>query len=58
MAAERKKKAPSTAPAPVASVRISEPLRVRAKVYATINRISLQDVLDAAVDDYLKKRGA
>lgn len=52
------KKATKDQPLPATSVRVSESLRVRAKVYAAGNRTSLQAVIDAAVEEYLKKRGA
>jgi predicted HicB family RNase H-like nuclease len=43
---------------PVTSVRIRAGLRKRAKVFAATQEISLSAVLESALDEYLKKRGA
>lgn len=42
----------------VATVRLSAVIRDRAKIQAAKERRSIQAVLDQAVDEYLKKRGA
>lgn len=39
-------------------VRVSKPLKVRAKTYASANERDMREVLDEALDEYLKKRGA
>jgi predicted HicB family RNase H-like nuclease len=43
---------------PVTSVRIPSDLRKRAKIFAATQDLSLASVLSAALDEYLKKRGA
>lgn len=40
-----------------ATVRMSEELRAEAKAHAARKRISLQAVIDAAVTEYLKRKG-
>lgn len=40
------------------SVRMTGAIRQRAKVYAAVNGRSLMSIVDEAVNDYLKKRGA
>lgn len=42
----------------VATVRISAPIQHRAKVQAAKERRTIQALLDQAVEEYLKKRGA
>lgn len=50
-----KKKA---APSDTTTARLSREIHKRAKVYAAQNDMDVQDVFDAALDEYLKKRGA
>lgn len=38
--------------------RVRESVRKRARVYAVQNDVELQDLLDEAVDEYLRSRGA
>lgn len=40
------------------SVRCSEEMKHRAKIYAARAKITIQGVVEAALDEYLKKRGA
>lgn len=40
------------------TARVSRDKHRRAKVYAAQNDLDVQEVLDAALDEYLKKRGA
>lgn len=48
-----------TEPAPaLVSVRISKAIRTRVKTYAAKTERDMQQVLDEALDEYLKKRGA
>ena len=37
--------------------RVRESVRKRARLYAVQHEIDLQDLLDAALDEYLRKRG-
>ncbi|WP_192580234.1 hypothetical protein [Micromonospora sp. ALFpr18c] len=55
---------PTVAPPPVDEPRVNfgarvrESVRKRARVYAVQNDVELQDLLDEAVDEYLRARGA
>jgi hypothetical protein len=55
---------PTAAPPPVDEPRVNfggrvrESVRKRARVYAVQNDVELQDLLDQAVDEYLRARGA
>jgi predicted transcriptional regulator len=51
--AQAKKKAPE-----VVSIRASKQIKTRLKIYAAKNETDMSKVADAAIDEYLKKRGA
>ena len=40
------------------SARVRESVRRRARVYAAGHDVNLQDLMDAALDEYLARRGA
>lgn len=40
------------------SARVRASVRKRAKLYAAVHDVSLQDLVDAALDEYLSKRDA
>ena len=52
---DKKKPAPS---ARTIGVELSEALRRRLKAYTGANDVKIKDVVSAAIDEYLKKRGA
>jgi predicted transcriptional regulator len=45
-------------PKKTVSIRVAEELRYKADLYATKHRRSLRAVVDEAIEEYLKKRGA
>jgi hypothetical protein len=54
----REKKSPKPAAPKTATVRLDEETLYRLKVWAVSNRQGFQEALKAAVEEYLKKRGA
>jgi len=58
VAAKRTDKQAREAADETVAVRVPEPLRHRAKVYAAQSKRELQDVLAEILDEGLKKRGA
>lgn len=50
--------APPTEPRVNFGGRVRESVRKRARIYAVQNDVELQDLLDAALDEYLSRRDA
>lgn len=55
---EKKADKKKTSPTKVTSVRVDAETHRRARIYAAVHGTSLQEILGAALDDYLKKKGA
>ncbi|MFI1869721.1 hypothetical protein [Streptomyces jumonjinensis] len=55
---EQGKSAPGAEDRVLISGRVRESVRRRMKVYAATNDVNLQDLLDAALDEFLTKRQA
>lgn len=52
------RKQPAPKDSDTGSVRVGKPIQKRLKVYAATAGQEMREVADAALDEYLKKRGA